>query len=56
MGNRPLRTNFEFLKFKKEFNVFSDSCIEAEKSILVSTVTTAILNGTYIPINNRIKG
>lgn len=37
-------TNFEFLKFKKEFNVFSDACIEAEKSILVSPATTAILS------------
>lgn len=37
-------TNFEFLKFKKEFNVFSDACIEAEKSILVSPSTTAILS------------
>ncbi|KEI91072.1 DEAD/DEAH box helicase family protein [Clostridium botulinum] len=37
-------TNFEFLKFKKEFNVFSDACIEAEKSILVNPSTTAILS------------
>ncbi|WP_294378859.1 DEAD/DEAH box helicase family protein [uncultured Clostridium sp.] len=37
-------TNFEFLKFKKEFNAFSDACIEAEKSILVSPATTAILS------------
>nr|WP_025774506.1 DEAD/DEAH box helicase family protein [Clostridium botulinum] len=37
-------TNFEFLEFKKEFNVFSDACIEAEKSILVSPSTTAILS------------
>ncbi len=37
-------TNFEFLKFKKEFNAFSDACIEAEKSILVSPSTTAILS------------
>ncbi|EPY2276365.1 hypothetical protein ACXAT3_001072 [Clostridium sporogenes] len=44
-------TNFEFLKLKKKFNAFSDACIEAEKSILVSPSTTAILKGTYIPIN-----
>ncbi len=37
-------TNFEFLKFKKEFSSFSDACIEAEKSILVSPATTAILS------------
>ncbi|MBY6888456.1 DEAD/DEAH box helicase family protein, partial [Clostridium botulinum] len=37
-------TNFEFLKFKKEFNVFSNACIDAEKSILVSSATTAILS------------
>ena len=29
-------TNFEFLKFKKEFLSFSNACIEAEKSIVVS--------------------
>ncbi|OFI07636.1 type I restriction enzyme EcoKI subunit R [Clostridium acetireducens DSM 10703] len=37
-------TNFEFLKFKKEFNSFSNACIEAEKSILVSPATCAILS------------
>ncbi|MCD3351836.1 DEAD/DEAH box helicase family protein [Clostridium botulinum] len=37
-------TNFEFLKFKKEFISFSKACIEAEKSILVSPATTAILS------------
>ncbi|GAA0122296.1 MULTISPECIES: DEAD/DEAH box helicase family protein [Clostridium] len=37
-------TNFEFLKFKKEFTSFSEACIEAEKSILVSPATTAILS------------
>ncbi|NOW87005.1 type I restriction enzyme R subunit [Clostridium beijerinckii] len=37
-------TNFEFLKDKKEFNSFSNSCIEAEKSILVSPATCAILS------------
>ncbi len=37
-------TNFEFLKFKKEFNAFSNACIDAEKSILVSPSTTAILS------------
>ncbi|MBC2398797.1 DEAD/DEAH box helicase family protein [Clostridium tetanomorphum] len=41
---RPLCTNFEFLKFKKEFSSFSNACIEAEKSILVSPATTAILS------------
>jgi type I restriction enzyme R subunit len=39
-----LCTNFQFLKFKKEFSVFSNACIEAEKSILVSPATTAILS------------
>lgn len=37
-------TNFEFLKDKKEFNSFSNACIEAEKSILVSPATCAILS------------
>lgn len=37
-------TNFEFLKFKKEFSSFSNACIEAEKSILVSPATCAILS------------
>ena len=37
-------TNFEFLKFKKEFSSFSNACIEAEKSIVVSPATTAILS------------
>lgn len=36
-------TNFKFLKDKKEFSAFSNACIEAEKSILVSPATTAIL-------------
>ena len=37
-------TNFEFLKFIKEFASFSNACIEAEKSIVVSPATTAILS------------
>ena len=37
-------TNFEFLKDKKEFNSFSNACIESEKSILVSPATCAILS------------
>lgn len=37
-------TNFEFLKLKNEFSSFSNACIEAEKSILVSPATTAILS------------
>ena len=43
-GDKLLCTNFEFLKFKKEFTSFSEACIEAEKSILVSPATTAILS------------
>ena len=39
-----LCANFEFLKFKKEFRSFSNACIEAEKSILVSPATCAILS------------
>lgn len=35
--------NFEFLKEKDLFNSFSSACIEAEKSILVSAATCAIL-------------
>lgn len=36
--------NFEFLIGKKNFESFSNACIEAEKSILVSPATTAILS------------
>lgn len=36
--------NFEFLRGKKNFESFSNACIEAEKSILVSPATTAILS------------
>lgn len=35
--------NFDFLKDKEIFKSFSGSCIEAEKSIVVSPATTAIL-------------
>ena len=35
--------NFDFLKDKEIFKSFSNSCIEAEKSIVVSPATTAIL-------------
>lgn len=36
--------NFEFLKGKKNFESFGNACIEAERSILVSPSTTAILS------------
>lgn len=36
--------NFDFLKGKKNFESFSAPCIEAEKSILVSPATCAILS------------
>ena len=36
--------NFNFLRKKKIFKSFSAQCIEAEKSILVSPATTAILS------------
>ncbi|MDY7062899.1 MAG: DEAD/DEAH box helicase family protein [Sarcina ventriculi] len=35
--------NFDFLMNKNIFNSFSNACLEAEKSILVSPATTAIL-------------
>lgn len=35
--------NFDFLKDKEIFKSFANSCIEAEKSIIVSPATTAIL-------------
>jgi type I restriction enzyme R subunit len=35
--------NFEFLKKHKLYNSFTDACIEAEKSLVVSYSTTAIL-------------
>lgn len=37
-------TNFDFLKFKKEFNTFAESSIEAEKSLSISSATCAILS------------
>lgn len=37
-------SNFEFLKGKKNFQSFTNACIEAEKSIIVSPATTAILS------------
>ncbi len=37
-------SNFHFLKAKKHFESFSNACLEAEKSILVSPSTTAILS------------
>ncbi len=37
-------SNFEFLNNNENFKSFSNSCIEAEKSILVSPATTAILS------------
>jgi len=36
-------SNFDFLKGKKNFESFANACLEAEKSILVSPATTAIL-------------
>ncbi|MDY4079005.1 MAG: DEAD/DEAH box helicase family protein [Clostridium sp.] len=36
--------NFDFLRDKKIFESFASSCIEAEKSIVVSPATTAILS------------
>lgn len=43
-GMIKLSTNFGFLKDKKEFKSFSEACMEAEKSILVSPATCAILS------------
>ena len=37
-------SNFEFLKHKRNFDSFNNACIEAEKSILVSPATCAILS------------
>ena len=36
-------SNFEFLLNKKNFNSFSNACLEAEKSILVSPSTCATI-------------
>lgn len=36
--------NFNFLKGKKNFESFTNACLEAEKSIVVSPATTAILS------------
>ena len=35
-------TNFDFLKNETQFDTFSDSCIEAEKSISVSPALCAL--------------
>lgn len=37
-------SNFDFLKGKKNFESFTNACLEAEKSIVVSPATTAILS------------
>jgi type I restriction enzyme, R subunit len=37
-------TNFDFLKQNKQYNSFADQAIEAEKSLLVSSATSAILS------------
>lgn len=37
-------SNFDFLKGKNEFESFSSQCLEAEKSIVVSPATCAILS------------
>lgn len=42
--------NFEFLKDKNIFNSFSSACLEAEKSILISPATTAILSRRAIEL------
>src|SRR5690554_3019738 len=38
-----MESNFAFLKKYKMYDSFSDACIEAEKSLVVSYATTAIL-------------
>ncbi|QTL97778.1 DUF4145 domain-containing protein [Iocasia frigidifontis] len=38
-----MQSNFAFLKKHKMYNVFSGACIEAEKSLVISYATTAIL-------------
>ncbi|MDK2788424.1 MAG: type restriction enzyme subunit [Epulopiscium sp.] len=43
-GGYTLMTNFDFLKTKQQYNSFADSAIEAEKSLLVSPATCAILS------------
>lgn len=42
--------NFEFLKNKEIFNSFSNACLEAEKSLLISSATTAILSRRAIEL------
>ena len=37
-------SNFDFLKGKKNFESFNNACLEAEKSIVISPSTTAILS------------
>ena len=39
-----MKGNFDFLKEKKEFKSFASACVEAEKSLVISPATTAILS------------
>lgn len=39
-----MKRNFDFLKDKKDFKSFANACIEAEKSLVISPATTAILS------------
>lgn len=46
-------TNFDFLKDKPEFESFADSAIEAEKSLIVSPATCAILTRRALELTVR---
>jgi type I restriction enzyme, R subunit len=38
-----LTTNFGFLKEKTQYKTFTNACLEAEKALIVSPATCAIL-------------
>lgn len=44
MREERMCTNFDFLKESKQYSSFADQAIEAEKSLLVSSATSAILS------------
>ena len=48
-------TNFDFLKQNKEFDSFANQAIEAEKSLMISTSTVAILARRAFPVSRQLS-
>lgn len=48
-----MKGNFDFLKEKKNFKSFANACVEAEKSLVVSPATTAILSRRALELSIR---